>query len=1359
MTASKLSLRSPQLVLAAVIALTAACKASESGAIPCGDDGNCPTTYPQCVGGGAGSSAGHCTEAVVGTPGLSATTIAVTPPAITGGLHPTLSLTLPALSGTKGLARKVTLGLSVGGGQEPVNKSGGGPVTLADLGTTITVDAPASTAADDKTLTYMLTVYNTPSSAAVVTATGTLAVVPAPLLAAATFAPGPVVITGGTSPTVTITLPALASALASASVVTFAVAVGSGAAVAQTKTGGGAVGIGDLGNAVTFTAPTTTANDSLVTYTLTLANGATSPATATATGTIAVVPAPTLSAGTFNITPASITGGSTPSLGTTLPNLTSPASAGNSVTLTLSGNCGGLSVPKTNGVAGAIGISDLNTDITFDSPSSLATDDKTCTYALTVSNGATSKVSATATGTLAIKPGPSLTFSTLMPSPAVITGGSSPSISILLPSGTSASTVTFTVNDGSGAVTVNKTNTPAGPVAVSDLGTTITVAAPTTVAADSKTYAYTLTVFNNAIPPTSVAASGTLTVVPAPTLSAASFTIAPASITGGLAPSLATTLPKLTSPASAGNTVAFAISGNCGGVGVPKTNGVGGAIAMIDLNTAITFASPMTSSTDNKTCTYLLTVSNSATPAAKATAMGSLVIKPAPTLASTALSPSPAAITGGTSPSISIPLPSGTNASTVTFTLNDGTGAVAVDKTNAPAGPVAVSDLGTTITVAAPMTLATDSKTYTYTLTVFNNAVSKGSAVASGTLTVAPSPTLSAGTFTLSPASITGSFTPTLGTTLPKLTSAAAATNKASFAVSANCGGVSVPKTNGFGGAVAISDLNTPITFASPSTLSTDSKTCTYTLTVTNGATPAVSVSATGSLLVVPQPVLTGGLTVTPNVIVGGTISLGLLQFPLPTLSQGAAATVALTVTPAGGTTTNVTKSGGGAIVPVELNGSTTIAVDPPSTQTSDPTKIYTYSLTATNSNGDSSTAVTTTVTSFPPATNIASARIGGTATLLPNGKVLIVGGGTSIASGVCSGATNSSEVYDPTTGSTVSAGTMVVGRCMHTAVLANNNRVYVMGGSANVRVDVFVYNAAASPWGSWQQDTTPALAQLVTARSGHSATLLGAASVNVGQAIDNSGMIVVAGGFTGARAGIDTLELFDPSANGGNGASTPWTYNTGTTTTFSVKRAEHSAVLIGPWLFFIGGFDGTSAYSSTIDVLDTRRFVTSTLPTQISTSSPSGGIGRMGHSAIAVDASTILVAGGYDGASVLSSMQKYTVDSTTSGGTKGTVTAIAAAVSLATARVRFPLLAAGPSNKYLAFGGTNSYGTPDVATGSVEIINATSTLTASPGGTLKSLRQALTATNLNLTGASNFAFLVAGGAVATGGAEIYIGP
>ena len=918
MTARNMSIRSQHLVLAAIAALTAACKASESGAIPCNDDSNCPSTYSQCVGA-VGGPGGHCTEPVVGTPTLAAATIAVIPPAITSGLRPTLSLALPALAGNASLARKVSLRIPSGGAEEDVVKSDGKPVSLADLGTTITIVAPASDVADNKTVTYTLSVSNTPSSTAVVTANGTLKLVPTPVLATPSFAPGPAILTGGTSPTITVTLPALSSAAASVSAVTFAVAVGAGAPLPQNKTngGGGPVVVGDLGTPISFPAPSTANTDSVtVTYTLTIANGAGT--TALATGTIAVVPAPNLGAATFTITPPSITGGQTPSLGTTLPSLTSPTSAGNSVT--------------------------------------------------------------------------------------------------------------------------------------------------------------------------------------------------------------------------------FAIS-NCGSGNVNKTNGGGGAITVIDLGTAVTFASPSSASTDNKTCTY--------------------------------------------------------------------------------------------------------------TLKVNNGAVSSATS----------------------------------------------------------------------------------------------------------------SASAAGTLSVIPQPAFSGALTATPNVILGGPNTPGLLQFVLPAISQGTATSVTLTATPAGGATTTVNRSGAGPIVLVDLG--TTISVDSPSPSAANPTKVYTYALTATNPNGDKSAPTTFDVTSYPPSTNLANARIGATATLLPNGKVLIVGGGTAINSGVCSGGTNTAEVYDPATGSTVPAGTMLVSRCMHTAVLSPiTNKVYVMGGANDARLDVFTYSASASPWGTWQGSGLPTMSKV---RTGHSATLLGSASNGGTPTTDNRNKIAVVGGFdpSNGNAGRYDLELFDPGANSGNGGSTLYSFNPNAgppqvTTTLSGARGEHAAVLIGPWLFFIGGSDKASAYSATIDVLDTRRRVDSgLLTTQIATSSPANAVARRGHSAIAVDSSTILVVGGYNGTAVLNSIQTYTVDSTTVGGTAGQVTGVSAITGttiLTTARVRFPLLAAGPANQYLVFGGTTSLGAPDVGTGSVEIIDS-SALTASSGGTLKSVRQAATTTNLNLSGASNFGFLIAGGAAATGGAEFYIGP
>ena len=977
----------------------------------------------------------------------------------------------------------------------------------------------------------------------------------------------------------------------------------------------------------------------------------------------------------------------------------------------------------------------------------------------------------TANGTLKLVPTPVLATPSFAPGPAILTGGTSPTITVTLPALSSAaasvSAVTFAVAVGAGApLPQNKTNGGGGPVVVGDLGTPISFPAPSTANTDSVTVTYTLTIANGA--GTTALATGTIAVVPAPNLGAATFTITPPSITGGQTPSLGTTLPSLTSPTSAGNSVTFAIS-NCGSGNVTKTNGGGGAIAIGDLGTAVTFASPSSASTDDKTCTYTLTVSNGAvaSAASSASATGTLAITPGPGLSFPTLVPNPAIITGGTKPSISIPLPSGININSVTFTIADGSGAPLVqNRTSGGGGPVVVGDLGTTITVAAPTTLDTDTKTYTYKLTAFNGALPPASVFASGTLKVVPAPTLSAATFTIAPASITGGTMPSLGTTLPSLSSATFAGNWATFVIS-NCGSGNVNKTSGGGGAITISDLGTAVTFASPSSASTDNKTCTYTLKVNNGAVSSAtsSASAAGTLSVIPQPAFSGALTATPNVILGGPNTPGLLQFVLPAISQGTATSVTLTATPAGGATTTVNRSGAGPIVLVDLG--TTISVDSPSPSAANPTKVYTYALTATNPNGDKSAPTTFDVTSYPPSTNLANARIGATATLLPNGKVLIVGGGTAINSGVCSGGTNTAEVYDPATGSTVPAGTMLVSRCMHTAVLSPiTNKVYVMGGANDARLDVFTYSASASPWGTWQGSGLPTMSKV---RTGHSATLLGSASNGGTPTTDNRNKIAVVGGFdpSNGNAGRNDLELFDPGANSGNGGSTLYSFNPNAgppqvTTTLSGARGEHAAVLIGPWLFFIGGSDKASAYSATIDVLDTRRRVDSgLLTTQIATSSPANAVARRGHSAIAVDSSTILVVGGYNGTAVLNSIQTYTVDSTTVGGTAGQVTGVSAITGttiLTTARVRFPLLAAGPANQYLVFGGTTSLGAPDVGTGSVEIIDSRA-LTASSGGTLKSVRQAATTTNLNLSGASNFGFLIAGGAAATGGAEFYIGP
>ena len=75
------------------------------------------------------------------------------------------------------------------------------------------------------------------------------------------------------------------------------------------------------------------------------------------------------------------------------------------------------------------------------------------------------------------------------------------------------------------------------------------------------------------------------------------------------------------------------------------------------------------------------------------------------------------------------------------------------------------------------------------------------------------------------------------------------------------------------------------------------------------------------------------------------------------------------------------------------------------------------------------------------------------TATLLPNGKVLVVGGSGFLASaGLASHLVPaaSAELYDPKTRSWSSAGSLRTARWLHTATLLQNGKVLVVGGTSS---------------------------------------------------------------------------------------------------------------------------------------------------------------------------------------------------------------------------------------------------------------------------------------------------------------------
>jgi N-acetylneuraminic acid mutarotase len=152
-------------------------------------------------------------------------------------------------------------------------------------------------------------------------------------------------------------------------------------------------------------------------------------------------------------------------------------------------------------------------------------------------------------------------------------------------------------------------------------------------------------------------------------------------------------------------------------------------------------------------------------------------------------------------------------------------------------------------------------------------------------------------------------------------------------------------------------------------------------------------------------------------------------------------------------------------------------------------------------------------------------ARSGQTATLLPNGEVLVAGGGCNGSGFGCNSGSfeatlNSAELYNPATGTWQLTGKMAIGREFHTATLLPDGLVLVAGGFVDCD-DSFcsdtrtaeLYDPATGKW-------TPT-GSMNAAREQHSATLLQDGKVLVAGGIDQ-------GGFGNAHS-HSSAELYDP--------------------------------------------------------------------------------------------------------------------------------------------------------------------------------------------------------------------------------------
>ena len=192
--------------------------------------------------------------------------------------------------------------------------------------------------------------------------------------------------------------------------------------------------------------------------------------------------------------------------------------------------------------------------------------------------------------------------------------------------------------------------------------------------------------------------------------------------------------------------------------------------------------------------------------------------------------------------------------------------------------------------------------------------------------------------------------------------------------------------------------------------------------------------------------------------------------------------------------------------------------------------------------------------------------RFSHSATLLPNGMVLVAGGFGSLNPPPIPelpphppsfNPTGSAELYDPASGTWTATGNLNTARTYHTATLLANGKVLVAGGGFNgttLLASADLYDPASGTW--------TATGSLNTARTGHTATLL------------PDGKVLVAGGSNGE--GIASAELYDP-------ASGTWS----ATGSLGTARELHTATLLPDGKVLVAGGLGTSGNLASAELYD----------------------------------------------------------------------------------------------------------------------------------------------------------------------------
>ena len=229
----------------------------------------------------------------------------------------------------------------------------------------------------------------------------------------------------------------------------------------------------------------------------------------------------------------------------------------------------------------------------------------------------------------------------------------------------------------------------------------------------------------------------------------------------------------------------------------------------------------------------------------------------------------------------------------------------------------------------------------------------------------------------------------------------------------------------------------------------------------------------------------------------------------------------------------------------------------------------------------------------------LGAARWSHTATVLTNGSVLIAGGTYFNIAGIFHD-TNGCELFDPGTGTSAFTDSMSTYRHSHTATLLPDGTVLVVGGGGDASSEV--YDPVGGTWGNYAQMQDERLALTATLLGNGKVLAAGGYDESTGQELAsaelydpatgqwtttgpvpyasdtqaavrlNNGKVLICGGSDGSGGAITNAALYDP-ANG------TWTY----TTPLQEGRAGHTATVLSNGKVLVEGGNG----GNTVEIYD----------------------------------------------------------------------------------------------------------------------------------------------------------------------------